>query len=94
MNSHPVISGISHRIIVKKENRKDRIMSQCEACQIVEGGKQCHEVIDEYRGHLICCWCQVQWRSKEENVGRVLKFAEFKRGNSKANIPTQAQTEK
>lgn len=49
---------------------------QCEACGIVIGGSEEHYRF-EYREHMICSWCQAQWRSREKRVGREISWEEF-----------------
>lgn len=55
---------------------------QCESCLVVEGGAQFHEVLAEYRGHMLCFWCTIEWERREERLGRVVTFGEFT-GNTK-----------
>ena len=56
--------------------------AQCPVCGIVIGGVE-EYYISEYREHMICSWCQAQWRYREELVGHKISLDGFILGKLK-----------
>ena len=50
---------------------------KCDACGVVEFGRQLHERLSLDREHLICGYCRGAWRRLDKRVGRQATWEEF-----------------
>lgn len=57
-------------------------MKQCSLCGVVEGGKNFHAIISNFRGLQLCEFCHDYWKQMEKHFGVKLGIDKLKKGFS------------